>query len=342
MSSRQPNLRLSATFVKVAWATFISSAGLGLAVSNVVRFTENFAADPAANGWQIHGNPNQFSWDSTNQNLRVTWDSSKTNSYFHRSLGTILTSEDDFSFSFAITLEDYAIGTTPGKSSTFEIAIGLLNMEQATQTNFFRGAGMNATYGPKNLVEFNFFPAFDFFLPTLGQVIVSTNNTWLYNDSNLLDLTPGETFQVQLNYLATTRTLSTVISNNASPYGQTQIIHVPANFDFRVTSLAISSYSDAIQPPPAGSILAHGTVDNFSASFPPTPIEQLAGGFAATNWQMQFSSRTNWVYSLERTTNHSTWEVVANSVPGSGATLFLTDFNPPAMLAFYRVRANRP
>ncbi len=312
------------------------------ALSAAVTFTEDFSTSPVATGWQIHGHTNLFTWDSTNQNLRVTWDSSKTNSYFHRPLGTILARDDDFSLGFDITLEDYAIGTTPGKLSTFEIAIGFLNLDQATKTNFFRGAGINATYGPKNLVEFNFFPAFDSFLPTLGQVIVSTNNAWLYNNSNLLDLTPGETFQVSMNYIAVTRTLTTVISNNAAQYGQMQNIVVPANFDFRVTTLSISSYSDAIQPPPAGSILAHGTVDNFRVTVPEPPVQNFVGAFVGANWQVQFTSRTNWFYTLEGTTNFTTWNAAMITTPGNGSILTLTDSNPAPAAAFYRVRANRP
>lgn len=309
---------------------------------SATTFTEDFATNPATTGWQFFGDTNLFVWDSTNQNLRVTWDSSKTNSYFHRPLGTILNSEDDFSLSFDVMLEDYAIGTTPGRFSTFEIAIGFLNLDQATKTNFFRGAGINATYGPKNLVEFNFFPAFDSFLPTLGQVIVSTNNAWRYNDSNLLDLTPGETFAVTMNYVAITRTLTTSISNNAAPYGQTQTILVPTNFDFRVSTLSVSSYSDAVQPPPAGSILAHGTVDNFVVVTPPPPVENLTGTFVGAHWQVQFTSRTNWFYTLERTANLVTWTNAALVSSGNGATLILSDTNPPAGQAFYRVKANRP
>jgi hypothetical protein len=310
--------------------------------AQAVTFTENFSADPAANGWLMYGDTNLFKWDSTNQHLRITWDSSKTNSYFHRPLGTTLSRDDDFSLSFDVMLEDYAIGTTPGKFSTFELAIGFLNLDQATQTNFFRGAGINATYGPKNLVEFNFFPAFDSFLPTLGQVIVSTNNAWLYNDSNLLDMTPHETFQVRMDYVAATHTLTTVISNHAGQYGSPQNIVVPANFDFRVTALSISSYSDGIQPPPPGSILAHGTVDDFVVVTPPPPVENLTGAFAGANWQVQFSSRTNWLYTLERTANLVTWTNASLVTSGTGATLTLTDQSPTPTAAFYRVRANRP
>ena len=67
--------------------------------------TENFSANPLQNGWQIFGDTNLFQWDSTNQNLAVTWDSSQTNSYFYHPLGTILTRNDDFSLAFDLAIE---------------------------------------------------------------------------------------------------------------------------------------------------------------------------------------------------------------------------------------------
>lgn len=313
-------------------------AALSVAAVCGATFTENFADDPAANGWQIFGATNLFRWDATNQNLRVTWDSSQTNSYFHRPLGTILTREDDFSLSFDLTFEDYASGTTPGKPYSAPIAIGFFNLDQATQTNFSRGAGVNTSYGPRNLVEFNFFPAFDVFLPTIDQVIVSTNNTWLYNDDNLLELTPGETFSIHMNYVAATRTLTTIVSNNGRQYGLTQIIPVPANFDFRVATLSLSSYSDGRD---IGSVLAHGVVDKFVVVTPPPPVENLSGRFVGAEWQVQFVGRTYWLYTLERTLELQAWVAVTPPTPGNGTTLLLADANPPTSNASYRVRAQR-
>ncbi|HEX5220410.1 MAG TPA: hypothetical protein VFZ59_12640 [Verrucomicrobiae bacterium] len=306
---------------------------------SAATFAEDFSTDPNANGWQIFGNKNLFYWDSTNHNLRVTWDSSQTNSYFHRPLGTILTSDDDFSLGFDLAFEDYASGTTPGKPFAAPAAVGFLNLDQATHTNFSRGAGINPTYGPRNLVEFNFFPAFDVFLPTIGQVIVSTNNSWLYNTDNLMEMTPGESFSIHMDYVSTTRTLTTTVTNNGALYGQTQTITVPADFDFRVATLSISSYSDVRD---LGSILAHGTVDNLVVTTPPSPVENLSGKFVGGQWQAQFTSRTNWLYTLERTTDFVAWEAAETDTPGNGSTLTLTDTNSSGANVLYRVRANRP
>jgi hypothetical protein len=168
---------------------------------------------------------------------------------------------------------------------------------------------------------------------------LTRNNVWLYNHDNLLEMTPGENFRVNMDYVAVTRTLTTVISNNAMQYGQTQTIVVPANFDFRLTRLSISSYSDVRD---IGSVLAHGTVDNLRVTVPEPPVTHLSGAFAGANWQLQFTSRTNWLYRLERTTNFITWQVAADAVSGNDGTLGLTDLNPPLSNAFYRVRANRP
>ena len=314
-----------------------------LAWANTV--VENFSVSPANNGWQVFGTNNLFVWDSTNQNLRVTWDSSKPNNYFHRPLGTILTPEDDFSLSFDLTFADYASGVNPAKPGTFEAAIGMFNLDQAMQTNFFRGAG-TTSFGPINIVEFDFFPAFDTFNATIAQTFVGTNHSnanWLYNHENQQEMTPGETFHVAMNYSSATRTLVTTVTNDGEPYGGPQVMTLLAHHDFRVTAFSISSYSDAGQHPLyAGSILAHGTVDNITITTPPSPVAELSGGFNGALWQVQFTSRTNWLYTLERSVSSSMWTNASPATPGNGAMLTLSDITSPAGAAFYRVRANRP
>jgi len=317
-------------------------AALTLSVpASAATFAENFATNPFTHGWSIFGNTNLLQWDSTNQNLRVTWDSSQTNSYFHLPLGTILTRGDDFALSFELNFSDYTNGMSANKPYTFQAAIGLLSLQQATQTNFSRGAGTSTTYGPKNLVEFNFFPAFSTYLPTIGQVIISTNNVWLYNHNpgNLLDMTPGQTFRVTMNYIAASRTLTTTVTNNGTQYCPTQLIAVPTNFDFRITTFSVSSYSDQRAD---GSILAHGTVDNISITVPPPPVMNFTGTFSNSVWCAQFISHSNWLYTLERAASFSGWTNAFSTTAGTGTMLSLADTNPPGAKSFYRIRAERP
>lgn len=308
-----------------------------------VTFSETFASEPAQNGWKIFGNTNQFVWDSTNQNLRVFWDSAKSNSYFHRSLGTILAREDDFALSFDLTFESYAGGVYTNRPGAMQAAIGFLNLTDATQTNFSRGSGANSTVGPRNLVEFDFFPAFEGFSSTIAQTVIGTNSQpfgdWGYNHDNLLEMDPGKTFHIAMNYQANTRTLTTVVTTNGIQYGTTQNITMAAHVDFRLTSLAISCYNHQNS---LDSLLATGRVDNISMTTPPSPIQNLTGQFAGSNWQAQFTSRTNWLYTLERTTNYNSWSNASATTPGNGTTLILQDLTPPALNAAYRVRAQRP
>jgi hypothetical protein len=104
--------------------------------------TESFSSDPIARGWKTFGDHSLFAWNATNQNLAVTWDSSRSNSYFYLPLGTVLSKSDDFSFAFDLRLSDIAIGLSSNKPCTFQIAIGLLNSQSATKTNFYVGTGV--------------------------------------------------------------------------------------------------------------------------------------------------------------------------------------------------------
>jgi len=315
---------------------------LGVAVvltgsMHAATFAENFTSSPMANGWQPFGNASLFAWDSTNQNLHVTWDSAQTNSYLYRPLGTILTRADSFSASFDLTFEDYEAGVNPSKTGAAPVALGFFNLAEATRTNFFRGVGQNATYGARSLVEFNFFPPFEIFEPTIAQAVVSTNALWLYNHSNLLPMPPGQTFRVTMNY--SNATLTTTVTNNGVKYGVTQIISVPTTRDFRCDVFSISCYTDANS---TSSLLAHGCVDNLVLTLPPPPIQSMTGGFNGSSWRVQFVSQTNWLYTLERTTNFTAWSNVGSTQPGNNATLSLTDPLPPASQAAYRVRAEGP
>lgn len=319
------------------WFPLLLAGMVAASPSEAATFTESFSSNPLADGWQIFGDTNLFQWDPVNQDLQATWDSSQTNSYFYHTLGTILSRNDDFELSFDLTLQDYSIGTS---AYSFEIAIGFLNMVSATQTNFSRGSGKSAAYGPVDLVEFNFFPAFSIYQATIDQVIVATNNSaWLYNENNLLDLTPGDLFHIDMSYLGSTETLTTVITLDGAQYGATQLIQVPAGFDFRVGAVSVSSYSGQHAE---GSILAHGTIGNVAVTVPPPPVQTLAGAWSNGVFQVQFLCRSNWLYTLERSGNFHSWAGVSSATPGTSAGLVMQDPNPAPGQAFYRVQANLP
>ena len=329
------------------WFAF-SSLLILTAVGRALTLQENFATNPVAGGWKFFGDPNLFRWNPTNQNLEVTWDSSRTNSYFYRRLQNILTKSDDFTLQFDLRMQDIAIGTTSNKNYTFELAIGFFNFGSATTTNFFRGSGVNAVFGPKNLIEFDYFPDSGFGA-TFAPTAVSSNNVLVFSDNHPLELTVGDLFHFDMRYTASNQVLHTTVSRNGQPFGlgldnslaDLSLATLP---DFRVDTVAVMSYSDIGQSPAqfAGSILAHGTVDNLSVTMPAWPVQNLSGRFTNPTWQAEFLGRTNWSYTLERSMDFQNWSVVSASTPGTATNLILIDTNAAASKNFYRVRADRP
>jgi hypothetical protein len=321
----------------------VALAGLMLATAlPAATLNEDFTTDPAGRGWRIFGDASLFAWSSGNANLAVTWDSSRTNSYFYLPLGTILNRRDDFGFALDLRLADVRAGIDPNKDSTFQLALGFLNLDNATRTNFFRG---NSSLSP-NLVEFDFFPDTGFG-PTVWPSAWSTNSSLSYNgaeDYTIIDLPVGPVMRIVFNYSASNQTLTTSITTNGLSIGAIHNTKLsPAFTDFRVGCFAIESYSDAGQHPLfGGSLLAHGTVDNVALILPPAPVDNLSGRFLGNQWQLTFTSRTNWLYALERSSALQAWTPTGATAPGNGGILTLVDTNPPVTAAFYRVRGERP
>lgn len=304
-------------------------------------FTETFSTAPTA--WQVW-NPGAFQWNAAAQNLQVTWDSRQTNAFFYYKLPMLLTRRDDFQMEFSLRFDDLTIGIDPAKKSTFPICIGFLNAREATRTNYFRGSGVNPTTGPRSIVEFSYFP--DSGLgATVGAEIVSTNNQFAYAHTFPIELMVGETYRVKMSFDATSQVLSTEIIHNGQPYGEPpdntiQSLTYTSSFgDFEIDAFGITSYSDAGQSPPqfAGSVLAHGIVDDIVLTWPDPPIKTIEGFRDGQHWVVRFEGVAVWNYTLERTTDVQNWTEVAN---GAGVSE-LTDENPPAERAFYRVSARR-
>jgi hypothetical protein len=311
--------------------------------SGAAALTESFATDPLPRGWRTFGDTSLFQWNATNQNLEVTWDSSRTNSLFYRPLGTVLATNDDFSFSFDLRLRDIAIGVDPDKPYTFEIAVGLSKFSTITNSTFFRGAGVSRTYGPRNLVEFDYFPDSGFGA-TIAPTVVSTNNDIRFSDNHPLELTPNDLFHVEMSYAASNRLLRTAILRNGSSFARIFDLSLSNFPDFRVDTFAVISYSDAGQYPPefTGSILAHGTIDNVRWTVPDPPLIALRGVRVGNTFRVHFNAVNNWIYSLQETRNFHEWNPVAERLALGNGPLFLEDPNPAPDNGFYRVLADRP
>jgi len=303
---------------------------------------EDFSSNPADRGWLAFGQTNLFSWNATNQNLEVTWDSSQANSYYYHPLRTVLGKGDNFGLEFDLRLLDISTNT---RSGPFEIAIGFLNFAEATAATFQRGSGVSPANGPRDLVELDYFPAgyyagFGDVAPSLSPTAVSADNGFA-SGFDLIELTTNDLFHVSLTYSSSNQTLHTMITRNGAPFGPIDDVSLGTNFgDFRVDTVSINSYSDSGDD--YDSVLAHGVVDNLVVTTPSSPVDQVAGQWSGGRWQVLVSSQPNWLYTLERTTDFVSWQALPGSVAGSGTALVLMDTNAPATAAFYRVRADRP
>lgn len=302
--------------------------------------TENFSTDPLQNGWAVFGDTNLFQWNAANENLDVTWDSSQSNSYFYHPLGTTLGKADAFSVDFDIQLNDLHW------TNTFQLAVGLLNFTNATDPGFSRPQG----YSP-NIFEFDYFPdSGDGFgdpniAASMTDAAAITNFPDFYFVYDTLPMTMGVTYHVTVTHAAGDGVITGTVFTNGQVYTTMPIVGNTGGEvigDFALDTVCVINYSGAGQDPSfAGSILAHGTVDNFVVTLPP-PVRNLAGTLSNNVWQVQFNTYSNWVYTLQRSTDLSSWNDASMSIAGSGDTMSLSDTNALANHAFYRVRSQQP
>ena len=309
-------------------------------------FTESFATQPT--GWQVW-NPGAFQWDADAQNLAVTWDSHQTNAFFIYKLPRRLTRADAFQVELTLRFDDLIVGVDPTKSSTFPVCFGFVNLSQATRTNYFRGAGVNAATGPRSVVEFAYFAEAGIIDSTVGPIIASESNQIAFSHSHPVEMVAGDNFRIRMSFDAATQTLFTTMWRNGEPYGEQpgntiRSLDYNAGFDdFEIDAFSITSYSDAGQSPPqyAGSVLAHGIVDDVVITWPDPPIAKVSGHFAGRDWIVEFVAQSGWNYRLQRTIDFIGWEDVANGA-GVDGLLQLIDQGAPTEKAFYRVVAERP
>jgi len=328
--------------------TFFALAATGLSLLSAARaaaITENFATDPLKNGWQVFGDTNLFRWDPVNRVLDVTWDSSRPNSYFYHPLGTILGTNDDFSMSFDLVLNDYAIGVNPDAPSSFELAAGLLNYSEATGTNFLRGAYPTQP----DLAEFDFFQ-WDDVQPypetnSVWPTFVDSGNDFYYNSAGsygVVELPTNMVMRVTMNYTAADQMcVLTITTNGDAAVAPVVVVFTAPHVyfgDYHLDAFAVESYSDAES---GGSLLAHGTIGNVVLEAPRPPVTYLRPALLHGVERVRFASRTNWNYILQSSADLQTWAPAASPVAGTGGYLILQDTNSPKQQQFYRVNAVR-
>lgn len=307
----------------------LALAGLFVvSIAPAATFREDFATDPALDGWQVFGDTNLFQWDSTNQVLDVTWDSTQTNSYFYYPLGRTYTQADSFYVRFDLQLKD-AVAFNSG----MELALGLLHHSDATNSNFSR-----ADFTAPNVCEFDYFPQFVYsgmvYPDSVEATLIDDSGAGLFFAYDNLTLSPGVTYRIELIHQAGAGSVSCDVSTNGQIISSLPDTYGSAG-DFQLDMLSITSYSDDGY---GDSILAHGTVGHvaFTAPLPVGLIQTTVPG------QVWCASDTNWLYTLEASADLQDWAPAASAVFGNGTNVLLQAANLPEGHAFYRVRADLP
>jgi hypothetical protein len=287
---------------------------------------ETFATNPALDGWQVFGDANLFQWNSANQALDVTWDSSQTNSYFYHPLGATFTQADSFCVLFDLNIKDANV------IGYFQLAIGLCNISGATSASFSRANGMSP-----NLCEFDYYPGGPLsYGPSVDATLVDASDRFYFAfDTN--SLPTDVTMRVVLVHQAGAAALSGQIFTNGQPFRSLDNVYAAGANDFQLDTLAVCNYTttDDIY---GDSLLAHGSIRNlaFASPLPVAQIQTLAAGNA------QFASDTNWTYVLEQSADFQNWTGASVVASGNGTNLTLQATNAPADKTFYRVRADLP
>lgn len=335
---------MSAVLAGGSWkrsVTSVAPALIGLAMlasAAAGSFSEDFAADPFAHGWQVHGESNLFAWNPDRQSLTVTWDSEQPNSYCYQPLGTVVGMHDDFRAGFDLTLAEVTAGGAPGKPYTFQLAVGFFRQADALTPGFNRAT---AAASP-NLVEWDYFP--DTGLgATISPVIVGGRSRFIPSFNFPLELTPEVRYRIELAYTATNRTLATTLTADGLPFGPIKPVRLPDNFEgFQADAFGFLSYhSEGGDPRFLGSVWARGQVDNVELVTPAAPEFSITLTGAPDQPTVHIhTTRAGWRYWLESSADAAVWHTAGGPVSGTGADTAIADSRAQREShPLYRVRA---
>jgi len=331
----------------IAGATLL--LGLAAQVNAQRLLVEAFDTDPAARGWTTFGDPSLFTWSAADQRLNVVWDSSKQNSYFHLPLGQSLNAQTPFRLRFKMSLGSVAIGTNPEKPYTFQIALGLVRLANAAAPGYARGAGIGPENGPRNLVEFTYFPDSGFGA-TVAPTIISQANQYAASFNYPLELDMGPVFEVEMEFTPESKRLRTRVWRDGQVFGTPPGLTIddailPDDFaPFEVDALAISSYSDEGQLPPefSGSVLASGWVDDVELTLPFPDVPALTLSRQGARSVVQFEGRADRMYRLEASADLAQWESVGAPQTGIQGPMEFIEEHDAMNVRFYRLRIAMP
>jgi len=285
---------------------------------NLAWHAEDFSVDPLVSSWVVHGDESLFEWNAEAGVLAVTWDSEKPNSSFYRPLGLVLTEADAFAFTFDIALDEVKVGHLDGQPYTFEVAVGLVDIESAKGDGLSRGTGSDSP----NLVEWNYFPDTGFGA-TVSPAIASGKSQFAAGFTFPAALAAGEKYSVRMEYNPGERTLKTFMLENSKAWKGIQSVKLQDDFSgFAVDAFSISSYT---AKGTESSLFASGTVDNLAIAVDRSQPRIVGARLIDGQWRARTFGFATADYLLERSADLHDWQAVGNGVRSDGFYLRLID-----------------
>ena len=285
---------------------------------NLAWHAEDFSVDPLVSSWVVHGDESLFEWNAEAGVLAVTWDSEKPNSSFYRPLGLVLTEADAFAFKFDIALDEVKVGHLDGQPYTFEVAVGLVDIESAKGDGLSRGTGSDSP----NLVEWNYFPDTGFGA-TVSPAIASGKSQFAAGFTFPAALAAGEKYSVRMEYDPGERTLKTFMLENSKAWKGIQSVKLQDDFSgFAVDAFSISSYT---AKGTESSLFASGTVDNLAIAVDRSQPRIVGARLIDGQWRARTFGFATADYLLERSADLHDWQPVGNGVRSDGFYLRLID-----------------
>lgn len=308
----------------------ISFIGIESSVSANIWCYEAFDSDPMSRGWSVHGDKSLFAWDEESKSLQVKWDSEKTNSFFYKPLGRVLTESDSFAFTFQIALDSVKAGYLEGKPYTFEVALGLLNLTSAKDKNFDRATGSDSP----NLVEWDYFPDTGFGA-TVSPAIASDKSQFSAGFTFPAELLVGKTYCVKLIFNAEEMMLKTEILEDGKPWKKIENVKMGPGFNgFSVDAFSISNFSAKYGE---SSLFATGTIDEIAIVTSNSLPRILGVKIKDSKWQAKSFLVEPQKWKVERSNDMIQWNRVSTNFDSLNYFQHFRDATTNEGIRFYRL-----
>jgi hypothetical protein len=321
----------------VPWIGTAAFPAIFLAI-HAEQWRADFSSDPfvvPTPKWSVLGAAELFEWNPSAQQLDITWDSSRPNTFCTWPLPRSLRSHDAFSFSWDLRLNDAGPRDTSTRSNVLQISVVLARRARLPDGYPQRTSAGRAL----DLLDFSFFPLADYgpFGASAYIAPVAFGESSIgYSFGNSFNLADGQSHRVECTWDPVARALRTMVEGAGSIADTSPAL--VATDDFELDTFAIVVWNEG--PTPRDSLLAHGSIRSVVITAPEPPVGSLT--FRSNSRSIGFQSQTGYRYQLEASGDLSEWASTGPDAAGTGGPMEFSDLRKALFLhQFYRVRATR-